>query len=111
MSYDEQLAERVRAAIALRAAVQEKRLFGGLSFMHRGHLACGITGDELMVRVGPEGYAAALNRAGARPMDFTGRAMKGMVVVNANGIRTKAQLERWVAEAIDHAESLPEKKP
>lgn len=107
MSYDERLAERVREVLGPRKRVVEKRMFGGLAFMVRGHMACGIVKDELMVRVGPEAHAAALARAGARPMDFTGRPMKGMVYVGASGIRTRAQLERWVALATAYAESLP----
>jgi TfoX/Sxy family transcriptional regulator of competence genes len=110
VSFDEHLAERVRALLGARAAPQERRMFGGLAFLHRGHMACGIVGDELMVRVGPRGYDQALKRAGARPMDFTGRPMKGMVFVAASGIRTGPQLKRWLAEAIAFAETLPARK-
>lgn len=110
MAFDEALAARVRAALGIRRRLEEKRMFGGLAFLHRGHMACGIVGDELMVRVGPDGYEAALERAGARPMDFTGRPMKGMVFVDRTGCRTAAQLERWLGEAIAFADSLPAKR-
>jgi TfoX/Sxy family transcriptional regulator of competence genes len=110
MSFDEHLAERVRVALGSRNKLDEKRMFGGLAFFHRGYMACGIVGDELMVRVGPDNHAAALKRAGARPMDFTGRPMKGMVYVGAKGIRTAAQLKHWVTEAIAFADTLPARK-
>ena len=111
MSFYEQLAERVRLVLGSRKHLDEKRMFGGLAFLHRGHMACGIVGDELMIRVGPDHHAAALKRAGARPMDFTGRPMKGMVFVGTRGIRTEAQLKRWVTQAIAFAETLPARKP
>ena len=75
MSYDETLADRVRAVLARKRGISEKKMFGGLAFLVNGHMACGIIGDDLMVRVGPEAYDAALTKAGARPMNFTGRAV------------------------------------
>ncbi len=109
MAFDEALAERVREVVGKRKSVVEKRMFGGLAFMMRGHMACGVTREDLMVRVGPDAHEAALKRAGARPMDFTGRPMKGMVFVSAAGYRTKAQLAHWIGLATEYAESLPAK--
>jgi TfoX/Sxy family transcriptional regulator of competence genes len=79
MAYNEQLAERLRAAVAdLGVAVSERKMFGGLAFMLNGHMFTGIVGDDLMVRLGPDGADAALSRPHVREMDFTGRPMKGM---------------------------------
>ena len=75
MPFDEALADRVRGMVARQAGVKERKMFGGLSFMVAGNMFCGVIKNELMVRVGPERYAAALDQPGARPMDFTGRAI------------------------------------
>lgn len=111
MSFDEHLAERVRGALGPRRQLVEKRMFGGLAFLLRGHMACGVAGEALMVRVGPDQHASALRRQGARPMDFTGRPMKGMVFVDPPGIRTAAQLRRWLASALAYVDTLPAKGP
>ena len=106
---DERLAERVRFVIG-RRRLEEKRMFGGLAFLYRGYMSLGILGEDLMVRVGPDAYEASLARAGARPMDFTGRPMKGMVYVGPAGTRTRRQLEKWVELALAFAASLPPRK-
>src|SRR5918995_27443 len=110
MAYDETLAERIREALPHERGVEEIKMMGGLCFMIGGHMALGIVGEELMVRVGPEGYARALGRVHAREMDFTGRSMKGFVFVEPAGIRTKRSLASWVAPAIAFAKSLPPKR-
>jgi len=106
MAYSEALAKRVREALARERAVREIKMFGGLTFMVRGHMAVGIVGEELMVRVGPDGYRRALARAHAREMDFTGRSIKGFVFVEPAGIRTKRSLASWVALALAFAKTL-----
>lgn len=109
MAFDETLADRIREGLALRRDVREVKMMGGLCFMVGGHMAIGIVGDELMVRVGPDGYGRALTRAHAREMDFTGRPTKGFVFVDPAGIRTRRSLESWVAQAVAFATSLPPK--
>ena len=100
MSYDEKLAGRVRKILSKRHDVVEKKMFGGLCFMVRGGMCCGITSTDFMVRVGPDGYADGLAQRHARPMDFTGRPLKGMVYVSPAGLRSRASLERWVQRAL-----------
>ena len=109
MAYDEGLAERLRELLAGRRDVTERKMFGGLAFLCRGHMFVGITDDVLMVRVGPGAHAAALARPHARPMDFTGRPMKGYVYVDAEGIREDAELAAWVDAGLELVESLPGK--
>ena len=109
MAYDEKMADRVRACLARRQGVSEKKMFGGLCFLVRGHMVCGVTSGDFMVRVGAENHDKALARAHARPMDFTGRPMKGMVFVGAKGTRTKDSLKRWVDLGVAHAKTLPPK--
>jgi hypothetical protein len=82
-------------------------MFGGLTFMVRGHMCCGVVGDELMLRVGPDRYDEALERPHAREMDFTGRALKGMVYVGPKGVRDDASVVTWVADAATYVRTLP----
>jgi hypothetical protein len=107
MAYDEGLANRIREALAGEDRIDEIKVMGGLGFMIRGHMALGIVGDELMVRVGPDGYQRALRRVHARAMDITGRSTKGFVYVESAGMRTKRSLASWVAPANAFAKSLP----
>jgi TfoX/Sxy family transcriptional regulator of competence genes len=109
MAYDEGLAERIRGILADRHDVSEKRMFGGIAFMVRGHMSVGVVKDDLMVRVGPEAHAGLLRRPHARPMDFTGRPMKGFVYVDSPGLESEADLERWVGHGLKYALSLPAK--
>ncbi len=108
MAYDEKLAARVRALLTDRTDVSERKMFGGLTFMVGGHMCCGVNGDELIVRLDPDCEEDALARPRARPMDFTGRPMRGFVTVRPEGLEG-AQLNRWVREAVARAESLPPK--
>src|SRR5829696_9203209 len=110
MGYDEALAERLRVMLAPRGGVSERKMFGGVAFLLEGKMFCGITGADLMVRVGPEGYEAALGRRHARPMDFTGRPLTGFVYVAPAGYRGAA-LGRWVEEAAVFVATLPPPKP
>jgi TfoX/Sxy family transcriptional regulator of competence genes len=107
MSHDEALAVRIRGVLAARDDVVEKRMFGGLCFMVNGAMCCGLTKTDFMVRVGPAGYADALAQAHARPMDFTGRALKGMVYVAAAGLESDAALEAWVRRGIAFVTETP----
>jgi TfoX/Sxy family transcriptional regulator of competence genes len=110
MAYDEKLAARVCTLLADRSDVTERRMFGGLTFLVGGHMCCGVQGDELILRLGPEGAEEALASPHARPMDFTGRPLSGFVTVRRRGLTGRA-LERWVVRAVAWAESLPPKAP
>jgi TfoX/Sxy family transcriptional regulator of competence genes len=109
MAYDEALAARVRTAFDGDLAVAERKMFGGVAFMVGGNMACGIVGDEMMVRVGPDNYDDALSRPHARPMDFTGRPMRGMVYVAQPGFESDDGLAAWVEFGASFARSLPPK--
>ena len=108
-TFDETLAERVRVAIGPRPDVVERKMFGGLAFMIGGNMACGIAKNELMLRVGPDAWQDALEKPHTRPMDFTGRPLKGMVYVTHDGIDTDRKLKKWIARGVDFASSLPAK--
>ncbi|MER6615728.1 TfoX/Sxy family protein [Streptomyces xantholiticus] len=109
MAYDEGLAERIRDRLGTDPAVTEKRMFGGLAFLHTGNMAVGVIGDGLMVRVGPEATEAALARPGTRPFDFTGRPMRGWVVVDASVLSEDSDLDHWIEQGHAFASGLPPK--
>lgn len=109
MSYDTELADRVRRALSRRCVFEERAMFGGLAFMVRGHMCCGVATDRLMVRVNPEAYEPLLRAPGAGPMDFTGRPLRGFLFVRGAGISKPASLDAWIARAVAFAESRPPK--
>ena len=109
MAYDERLAQRVRKLLSDHPGVTERKMFGGIAFMVRGNMCCGIVKNDLMVRVGPQQYERALAEPGARPMDFTGRPMKGMLYVDGGVLRSAKTLAAWVRLGADFAASLPAK--
>ncbi len=111
MAYDEKLAARIRQALGPRDDVEERKMFGGIAFLRDGRMFVGITGDDLMVRVGPERYEESLGKPHARPMDFTGRPMKGYVYVAPAGRRTDTSLRAWVTLGARFVETLPAAKP
>jgi TfoX/Sxy family transcriptional regulator of competence genes len=109
MAYDEGLAERIREVLGELPGLVEKKMFGGVGFMLRGNMACGVNGSDLIVRVGPEGYEAALGRPYAGVFDMTGRPMTGWVTVAPEGYEDDAALTGWVKQGVDYALSLPPK--
>jgi TfoX/Sxy family transcriptional regulator of competence genes len=110
MAYDETLAQRIREAVGPRPDVAERKMFGGLCFMTGGNMFAGVVKDELLVRIDKADHEAWLLKPGARPMDFTGRTMTGMLFVGAPGFETDASLASWVRQAYDFASSLPAKQ-
>lgn len=108
MAYDEDLADRIRDALADRD-VREQKMFGGLGFMVAGHMTVGVIKDELMARVGAEGEDEALAQPHARLMDFTGRPMTGFIQVGAAGVATEEQVRTWVGRALSYVTTLPPK--
>ncbi len=113
MAYDEGLAERIRGVLQDEPNVVEKKMFGGVCFMVGRKMSVGIVKDDLMVRVGPEKNDEALAQPHARPMDFTGRPMKGFVYVSPEGFEADERLAWWVAQGVSFARSTkgPAKRP
>ena len=109
MAYDEGLAERLREMFADRHDIVEKKMFGGIAFMHRGNMCCGIVNDVLMARVGPDAYTDALRKPHAREMDFTGKPLTGFVYVDPPGFTEDAQLRAWVELCQLFTSTLPAK--
>ncbi len=109
MVYDRGLAERIRDLVGADALLAERTMFGGLCFLSQGNMCFGILGDELLVRVGRDAYDEALGRPHARQMDLTGRAMRGMVLVEPDGFTEDEDLQAWLGRGLAFADSLPPK--
>lgn len=109
MAFDEGVAERIREAFEGRSDIVEKRMFGGIAFMHSGNMCCGIADDMLMARVGPDAYDDALKRPHTREMDFTGKALKGFVYVESAGFAEDDELRKWLVLCEAFSGSLPPK--
>ncbi|OFW60993.1 MAG: RNA methyltransferase [Actinobacteria bacterium RBG_16_64_13] len=109
MAYDEGLAQRVREVLAEQPSVIEKSMFGGICFLLRGNMVAGVVNEDLMVRVGPEAHDDLVSRPDARPMDFTGKSLKGFVYVGPEGLDSDTELRRWIGYGVAYAGSLPGK--
>jgi len=96
MAYDEKLADRIRQALSGPNKVEEKKMMGGLTFMVNGKMCVGIYKGELMCRIDPAIYDEVLQKNGCHQMDFTGKPMKGFVLVNNEGIKTRKDFAYWI---------------
>jgi len=109
MAYDLKLADRVRTELRRVKDVREIRMFGGLCFTISGNMCCGVMKDDLMIRLDREDVVDALRQPHTRPMDFTGRPLRGFLYVDRAGWHEPAVLRRWVRRALAFASSLPPK--
>src|SRR5688572_9581403 len=96
MAYDQKLADRIRELLIGTKKVKEKEMMGGLTFMVNDKMCVGIIKDEMMCRIDPEIQDVALSRPGCRIMDFTGRPMKGYVMVDETGMKSKKTFDYWI---------------
>lgn len=109
MPYDEDLAARVREVLVEHGDVGERKMFGGIAFMVGGYMCCGVLNDDLVLRLGPEAADGALREEHVRPMNFTGRPMKGYVFVAPKGVKTESVLRRRIGSALEFVGTLPPK--
>ena len=112
MAYNEKLADRTREIISLtHKNVEEKKMFGGLCFMVNDKMCVGVEQDRMMVRLDPAKFVEVIQKEGCKPMDFTGKVMKGFVFVDINVLNTKKKLEYWINLALDfNKKAKPSKK-
>jgi len=96
MPYSEQLANRIRERFAELENVEEKEMMGGLTFMYNGKMCVGIIKDELMCRIDPELHNEAIEKRGCRTMDFTKLPMKGYVMIDETGMKSKTEFDYWI---------------
>jgi TfoX/Sxy family transcriptional regulator of competence genes len=110
MAYDEKLAARIRELVAGEKGITEKKMFGGLAFLVGGHMAVAASGrGGMMVRVDPAESDALVARTTARVVEMRGREMPGWLRVETDDVKTKRQLEAWVARGVGYARTLPPK--
>ena len=107
MAYNEELAGRIRAALADRTDVEEKKMFGGLSFMVAGQMCCGVLKNDLVVRIEPAEFDKLVVQPHVRPFDFSGRPMQGMVYVENSGLADPEVLQTWVQRGTDYVAAHP----
>ena len=102
MSYNEKLADRTREIISLTHKItEEKKMFGGLCFMVNDKMCVGVEKERLMVRFDPVKFDEVMEKEGCKPMDFTGKIMKGYVFVDIEALNTKNKLTYWIKLALD----------
>jgi hypothetical protein len=109
MAYNENLAKRIHAAIEGQPGFNAKKMFGGVCYLINGNMACGVVDTRMIVRSGPEGYLDDLNRPHTRPFDYTGKPMRGWLMVDIEGLDTPDALQYWVDRALAYASRLPPK--
>jgi len=109
MVYNEKLADRIRKTLGKSKGVTEKHMFGGLSFLVNGKMFCGVLKNEMVVRINPKQYEEFLNKPHVRPMDFTGKPMKGFLFVDHHGIKNDNAIKQWVQISLNYAKSLLKK--
>lgn len=112
MAYNEKLADNVREMIAeTETNIEEKKMFGGLCFMVNDKMCIGVEQERLMVRLDPARYNEVMEKDGCKPMDFTGKVMKGFVFVDADVLTSKKKLSYWVTLALKYNKiAKPSKK-
>ena len=109
MVYDEKLVGRIRKIICKDRHVTEKHMFGGLSFMYGKKMFCGVLKDDLVLKMSHEQWENALKKPNVRPMDFTGKPMKGFVYVNKKGCKPDKDLRKWVELSMNYASTITSK--
>ena len=114
MSYNEELANRVRHSFKNLSNVTVKQMMGGLTFMYNDKMCIGIIKDELMCRIDPKLHEESIEKIGCRTMDFTKRPMKGYVMIDENGMKSQKDFDYWINLALDfnkNAKSSKKKSP
>jgi TfoX/Sxy family transcriptional regulator of competence genes len=96
MAYSEKLANRIRESLAEVRKVKEKEMMGGLTFMVNDKMCVGIIKDEMMCRIDPAIQDEVLEKTGCRIMDFTGRPMKGYIMVDESGMKSKKDFQYFI---------------
>ena len=109
MAYDEALANRIGVILKDQPNVVGKKMFGGIAFMVSGNMCCGVLSDVLVARISPEDGEDALEEPHVRPMDFTGRPMRGWLYVGPAVELDDEALEGWVQRCLDHCLTLKPK--
>ena len=109
MAYDAAIAEEIRAVIGEHPGLTEKEMFGGIAFMINGNMAVGVSGEDLMVRVGKDAHDEMMALPGATTFSKSARPMRGWLTVTREGFGTEDDLKAWIGRGVAFAETLPKK--
>jgi hypothetical protein len=110
VAYDEDLANRIRELLGGERGVEEKAMFGGFAFLINGNISVAASRQGgLLVRVPPDDTEKLLARDHVETMVMGGREMRGWLLVAADGLKTKRQLQSWVTRGVGYAKSLKPK--
>ena len=109
LTADDKLIEKIRVALKGKRSITEKKMFGGICFLHHGNMLCGVAKGKLVARVGPKAYENALKQKHVTEMDFTGKPLKGMVYILEPGTKRQDSVTKWVKKSIDFVKQLPKK--
>ena len=101
MAYNEKIANRIRERLSDLPNLEEKEMMGGIAFMYNDKMCVGVVKDDMMCRIDPDKYEDALKKPGCRPMDFTGRPMKGWIFIDEHGMKNKKDLDYWIGLALE----------
>lgn len=110
MAYNEKLGSRITKLLQSQKGIVEKKMFGGIAYMMKNKMFCGIIKNDLMVRVLDNKFDELLKKPHAREMDFANRPMKGFLYVSPDGIKTDKQLMKWIEFGIEYVLNSPPKK-
>ena len=109
MAYNQELDERIKKVVARWKNTTSKKMFGGVCHLISGNMFCGVHKDSLILRLGKETAREAMTAPHVRPFDITGKPMKGWVMVDEPGYKTRDDLKAWLEKAKKFAGDLPAK--
>jgi TfoX/Sxy family transcriptional regulator of competence genes len=109
MPFDATLAARMRAILARKDDIEERKMFGGVGFLLNGNMLVGVWKNSIIVRLGHDKYLDALAEPHVREFDITGKPMKGWIMVEPEGVQDDDQLKDWIGRATTFVKTLPKK--
>jgi TfoX/Sxy family transcriptional regulator of competence genes len=109
MPYNENIDKRIVPLLARWKDIDHRSMFGGVCYLLKGNMLCGVYRDYLILRLGEEPSRVALGKKFVKPFDITGKAMKGWVMVEQGGFATEAELSDWLEQAYAFVKTLPPK--
>ncbi|PKN87732.1 MAG: RNA methyltransferase [Chloroflexi bacterium HGW-Chloroflexi-8] len=109
MAYDEGLSFRVEEILADTSAFIAKKMFGGIGYLFRGNMTCGVIQNALIVRLSQQDYQTALQKPNTRKFEMTGKEMRGWLLVDPDGTSDDNDLKNWINSALQFSATLPPK--
>ncbi|MGE3623019.1 MAG: TfoX/Sxy family protein [Bdellovibrionales bacterium] len=110
MPFDPGLAERLSEILDSRKGFELKKMFGGIGWLLNGHMCVGVYKEWLIIRVGEASAAKLFGEKHVKPMDITGKPMKGWAMISPDGVCEDSDLSRYVELAEKFVKTLPKKE-